>query len=129
MSKPTKEDADLLIKLHAIASKNLEAWQWLFNLEQMDYEAFINKYPMESEGFTHFLRIASTYELMGTLLYYEVINEDLLLDMYGTYWSKMGPIIKGFRKATGSPRYFENYEMMAKRRQEWLKKHPPKTQA
>ena len=128
MTKPTKEDADLLIKIHSIVANFVDSWQWLFGLEKLDYETFMNKYPIGSEGFGHFLKVASTYELMGTLVYYDAINEDLVLDMYGFYWNKLGPIIEGFRKATGSPRYFENYEVLAKKNQEWLKKHPPKIQ-
>ena len=128
MTKPTREDADLLIKIHSITAKFIDSWQWLFGLEQMDYETFMKKYPIGSEGFGHFLRIASSYELMGTLVYHDAINEDLVFDMYGTYWSKLGPIIEGFRKETGSIRYFENYELFAKKRQEWLKEHPPKSQ-
>ena len=125
--KPTKEDADLLIKIHSIVAKFVDSWQWLLGLEKLDYETFINKYPIGSEGFSHFLKVASTYELMGTLVYYDAINEDLVLDMYGFYWDKLGPIIEGFRKATGSSRYFENYELLAKKKdQEWVKKHPPK---
>ena len=128
MSKPTKEDADLLIKIHSITANFVESWHWLFGIEKMDYETFIKKYPIGSERFGHFLRIASTYELMGTLVYHGAINEDLVLDMYGTYWSRLGPIIEGFRKATGSPRYFENYEVLARKSMEWREKHPPKFQ-
>ena len=126
MTKPTKEDADLLIKIHSITAKFIDSWHWLFGIEKMDYETFIKKHPIGSEGFGHFLKIASSYELMGTLVYHDAINKDLVLDMYGTYWDKLGPIIEGLREATGSSRYFENYETLAKERQEWLKKNPPK---
>jgi hypothetical protein len=126
MTKPNQKDAELLIRLQSARGtpEMFKAFNWAMTLEEKDYEEFEKKYPRGSEGYTNFIRIASQFELIGVLVKYGTINEDLVLDFYYDFWDKLGPIVKGFQKARGSPRWFENYEYLAKKKAEWVKDHP-----
>jgi len=126
MSEPTQKDADLLTKLYSIAStpEMFKAFNWAMTLEEKDYEEFEKKYPPGSEGHTGFMRIGSYFELLGVLVKYGTINEDLVFDIWYLLWDKLGPIVKGYQKARGSPRWMENYEYLAKKKTEWVKTHP-----
>ena len=100
-------------------------WNWVFELEEQKYENFIKKNPIGSEGWNNFLSIAGFYEMVGVLVKYGTINEDMVLDFHSTVWNKLGPLVKGLQKERESPRILENYEYLAKRKAEWLKEHPP----
>lgn len=128
MSKPTQKDAELLISLAKWGqnSEMMESWNYFFELEEEpNYENFIKENPLGSDGWKHFISIAGFFELVGVLVNYGMINEDIILDYYYTAWDKLGPIVKGFQKDRESPRWFEHYEHLAKRKAEWLKEHPP----
>ena len=127
MSKPTQKDAELMISLATLARgpEMMEAWIYVIELEETNYEDFIKENPVGSDGWKHFLSIGSFFELIGVLVKYGTINEDLVFDLYYTAWDKLGPIVKGFQKDRESPRWFENYEYLAKEKAEWLKEHPP----
>ena len=62
--------------------------------------------------------------MVGVLIKYGTMNEDIVLDSHSTVWDQLGPLVKGFQKDRGSPRLFENYEYLAKRKAEWVKDHP-----
>lgn len=127
MSEPTQKDAELMIQLYSIgfSPEMRKVWNWVIELEEQKYEDFIKKNPIGSEGWNNFLSIAGYYEMVGVLVKYGTINEDMVLDFHSTVWSKLGPLVKGFQKERESPRFFENYEYLAKRKAEWLKEHPP----
>ena len=128
MSKPTQKDAELMISLHAFAfiPEMKESWNYVFELEETNYEDFIKENPIGSDGWKHFISLAGFFELVGVLVKYGTINRDLVFDAYAIMWyKKLGPIVKGFQKDRESPRLFENYEYLAKEHAEWLKEHPP----
>ena len=125
MTNPNQKDAELLIRLWEMSRKRRKTWTWVWELEKQSYEDFIKENPIGSDGWNHFISFAGYFELVGILVKYGTINEDMVLDYYGTSWSKLGPLVKGFRKERESPRIFENYEYLAKRKAEWLKEHPP----
>ena len=87
-------------------------------LEKQSYEDFIKENPIGSNGWNHFLSFATYYEMLGILVKYGTINEDMVHDYHGTFWSKLDPLVKGFRKERESPRIFENYEYLAKKQAE-----------
>jgi len=127
MSKPTQKDAELMIELFALGftPEMKKAWNWVIELKKQKYEDFIKKNPIGSEGWNNFTSIASVLELVGILVKYGTINEDMTFDCWYTAWEKLGPLVKGFQKETGQPRFFENYEYLAKKSEEWRKQHPP----
>jgi hypothetical protein len=63
------------------------------------------------------------------LIEYGFLNEDLFFDRYGSLqaeWEKAKPIVYGLRKEWNEPRFRENFELLARRGQKWLERHPPK---
>ena len=121
-SKPTAKDAELLIKLYEIghSTKMKHMQTWALMLEEKTYSDMIEKYPMGSDGWINFISICGYYELCGTLLKNEAINPQLLLELQGTLWDILGPLVYGFREAMGNDRIYSNYEWYAKHREEWV---------
>ncbi len=131
MSKPTKEDAALILQLLSVMAaneKNSKATNWVFEkLQEKDYEDFKTKYPMGSEEYRNLTTFASNGELIGTLVNHDLLSEDLIYDLYGDMlWERVEPILLGLRKEANMPRLYENFEVCAKRYQAWAEKNPPK---
>lgn len=131
MSKPTKEDAALLLQFMAVMAANDEnqkATNWIFtDLHEKNYDDFKTKHPMGSEGYRNFMRFARNVELIGVLVNKELLSEDLIFDLYGSMvWEKVELIVYGMRKEINMPRLFENYEVCAKKYPLWAEKNPPK---
>jgi hypothetical protein len=130
LPKPTKEDADLLLRVFAIMRSDEDfkkaMWWYLEQLDEKSYEAFKKKYPIGSEGRRNFMIFAGYWEVLGTLVNNGLLSEDLLFDMFGIQWQKAEPIVHGMRKDSKIPRLYENFEVLAKKFAEWEKKHPPK---
>ncbi|MHA1234025.1 MAG: DUF4760 domain-containing protein [Promethearchaeota archaeon] len=131
MSKPTKEDAALLLQLLSVMAaneNNSKATHWVYEkLHEKDFDDFITKYPMGSEGYRNLATFAGNGELIGTLVNQELISEDLIFDLYGSMlWERVEPILLGMRKKANMPRLYENYEVCAKKYQMWAEKNPPK---
>jgi len=126
MSEPNQKDAELMIQLYTInhSPEMRKTWNWVLELEEQEYEDFIKKNPIGSEGWNNFLSIAGFYEMVGFLVKYGTINEDIVLDFSSLVWNKLGPLVEGFQKERKSPRFFENYEYLAKKKAEWVKTHP-----
>jgi len=128
--KPTKEDADLLLRFFGIMRSDEDlkkAMGWFFNeLDVKNYTAFKKKYPPGSEGYRNFGVVAGYYEVLGTLVNNGLLSEDLVFDMFMVPWKKAEPIVHGIRKDMKEPRFYENFEVLAKKLPEWEKKHPPK---
>jgi len=127
LSEPNQKDAELLIRLWEMghSPEMRKTWNWVMELEKQSYEEFIKENPIGSNGWNHFLSIAGFYEMVGVLIKYGTMNEDIVLDSHSTAWDKLGPLVKGLQKERESPRLLENYEYFAKRKSEWVKEHPP----
>ena len=131
MSKPTKEDAALLLQLMAVWAadeENKEAYIWVyFILDEKNYDDFKTKYPVGSEGYRNIMTLASNGEQLGVLVNKELLSEDLVYDLFGDMlWEKVELIVHGIRKDANRPRLFENFEVFGKKYQLWAEKNPPK---
>jgi len=131
MSKPTKDDASLLLQLIAMTNADEEyrkALRWINEeFHEKNYDDFKAKYPKGSEGYRNFMTLAFYGELTGTLINKELLSEDLVFDLMGSlFWEKVEPIAHGIRKDLEMPRLFENYEVCAKKYPMWAEKNPPK---
>jgi hypothetical protein len=131
MSKPTKEDAQLFIKILGIITQNkdmIDAMNWVtYELDVKTYEEFKEKYPMGSDGFKKFNGYTAIFETIGILVNRDLLSGDLIYDAWGDlYWSKVESIVHGMRKELQMPRLSENFEVMAKDYNEWAEKNPPK---
>ena len=128
MSKPTKEDASLLLQLMTVLKADKDALDWFVEeFDEKNYDDFKAKYPKGSEGYRNFMTFAGNGELIGTLINKELLSEDLVFDLWGPLlWEKTEPIAHGMRKDREMPRLFENLEVCAKKYPMWAEKNPPK---
>jgi hypothetical protein len=131
LAKPTKEDASLLLQIFAVGTADEEyqkTQNWfVFEMNETNYDDYIKKYPMGSEGYMNFMKIGNYAELVGTFINREVLSEDLLFELYGDMmWDKAKPIVYGLRKDLGMPRFLENYEVCAIKYPKWAENNPPK---
>lgn len=130
MPKPTKADAGLLLQFFntmAVDEDAKKAMFWLWEMPPVkSYKEFLQKYPVGSEGYKHFMTMAMYYETLGVLVYYKLLHEDLVFDAFALMWNKAEPVVKSMQKEFKLPKMFENYEWLGKRAIEWNKKHPPK---
>ena len=119
MSKPTKDDANLMIQLMRWgAAENLQnARNWIWSDEFIsDYDEFIAKYPVGSEEYGYASKVCGWFESVGTLYKQDLLNSELLFDWLTIKlpWSRLSGFAIGVRNATGEPRLYENFEAMAK---------------
>jgi hypothetical protein len=131
MSKATREDAILFLKIMAIANADEDykrATRWFIDeLNVKNYDEFKVKYPTGSYGYKNFQSFATYGELIGTLVNKELLSEDLIFDLYGNmFWDKVEPIAHGMRKDLGMARLYENYEVCARKYPAWAENNPPK---
>ena len=119
MSKPTYQDADILVKMAqwnaALGLPDTANWIWSDEFIT-DYAAFVEKYPQGSEEFRKVMDFLNWHETLGTLYKNGLFNEELLFDwlLVGPHWRRLEGIALGQRKARGNSRIYENFEAMAK---------------
>ncbi len=124
-------DAQLLLNIAQMRmwDKVEEAFIWMYTQFHVDeYVKFKERYPRGSVERRKFTTVCNFFELCGVLVLRGHLNEDLFFDMgFGLdiMWSKVKPIMSGFRADT-SPRMYENFELLYRKHEEWLKKNPPK---
>lgn len=108
MTKPTRADAEILLRLVELgqSERTVKALKWFWSeFSAKDFEEYKRKYPCGSEGDDYCTAISTFWETVGVLLYYKLVNEDLLFDrfMVEPYWEKLKPITYGMRKAYKEP--------------------------
>lgn len=124
-------DAKILLELAKLRmwDKVEEAFTWMYTQFHVDdYAKFKERYPRGSPERRKFTTVCNFFELCGALVLRGYLNEDLFFDMgFGLdmMWLKVKPIMKDFRAET-SARMYENFELLYRRHEEWLKKNPPK---
>lgn len=125
MKKPTKEDAELFLKMmESFSGPEMDkAFRWFVkDFDAKDYQDFIAKYPMSSEEYGHVSRVLSTLETAGVLVSHGLLNENLYFDASGIgfIWSRLEKIIPGWQKEAG-PALWENAVWLAGRQKQWQK--------
>jgi len=119
MTKPTHQDADLMLKfLQWGSSAGIEkSLNWLSSDDFInDYLKFTKKHPPGSKGYGHVVKVCGWYETIGTLYKQGLFNETLLFDFLAVNirWERVENFAKGLRETTGESRMYENFEAMAK---------------
>ncbi|HKT21418.1 MAG TPA: hypothetical protein VJR06_02165 [Nitrososphaerales archaeon] len=122
---PTKQDADLLIKLLRMDSNpQMEhAMTWLDEeFKAKTYAEFKKSSPEGTAANRNFGRIMGGFELAGALVSHGLLNENLYFDLspIGAIWERLGPIVEGQRKEM-DPQLWENAVWLAERQKKWLK--------
>jgi hypothetical protein len=72
------------------------------------------------------MAVAPFFKLAGVPVYYRMISEEPVFDLFPLMWDKSEPVVKGLQKELNSPGLFENYEWLAEKKAEWEKTRPPK---
>ena len=119
MSKPTKDDANLMIQLMrwGAADGLQDSMNWIWSDEFIsDYDEFIAKYPRGSKEYGNATKVCGWFESIGTLYKQNLLNGELLFDWLTIKlpWSRLSGFAIGVRKAAEEPRLYENFEAMAK---------------
>jgi hypothetical protein len=113
VSRPTYEDADVMLRL--VAAWPVEATDWIWSDEFIaDHAEFTERYPAGEES-SRVRGVLNWYETIGTLYKYGLINKDLLFDWLAVYavWDRVKSHALALREASGEPRMYENFEAMA----------------
>jgi hypothetical protein len=127
---PTWEDADLLLRLDALAAQEetRKAIDW-FRTTHLGAEA-PNVHPIlrDAPEFLYVHRFIELFETMGTLVKFHVLNEEMVHDrwMSRSIWIFLKPTIERERRTIGSPTLAENFEWLAQRNQEWADRRAAK---
>lgn len=129
MSKPTRADAELFVKLYEMFTNSeiyMKAWDWWQGERWESYKEFSQKHPIGSEGRKNFMLICGYFELLGALVYHELLDVTLIAETFGVPWRKAEPVIIGWRAEIGNRKLYENFQWLAMRCSEWREKRPPK---
>jgi hypothetical protein len=113
MSRPTYEDADIMLRL--VQAWPVEPSDWIWSDQFVaDHGEFMQKYP-DGEEFSKVRGVLNWYETIGTLYKHGLLNEDLLFDWLAVYavWDRVKDHAFALRRATDEPRMYENFEAMA----------------
>jgi hypothetical protein len=87
-----------------------------------DFTTFRMRAPRGSEAFSDFDRVLCAYEVAGSLIKHNALNEDLFFDILPSViriWQSAQPWVNGLRKESGDQATFENVEWLAERMEEW----------
>ena len=93
-----------------------KAIMYWFEHEPLEYNEFKEKYPVNSEGYQQLFRIFQFYELLGVMCRWELVEMDLVADMFILMWNKLKPIVKGMQEDYGMTDFMGNYEWLGESR-------------
>jgi len=134
MVKPTREDAQLLLRLHELTTTDAmaKALNWFrFELDPKlatSAAEFQKTYPPGSDGSKHYSSFLTFWEMAGVLVNNGLLHEGLFFDRFlvAPYWEAFQPMIYEMRKEAKEPRLSENFELLYVKEKAWHAKHPPK---
>jgi len=121
MSNPTYQDASLIIQMMQLSSTMDTANSWIHSEKFIpDYRDFISKYPQGSDEYGYVAKVCGWFETLGTFYKHKLINEELLFDWLAVnfMWEKLKGFALGVREESNFPRFYENFEAMAKVQEE-----------
>jgi hypothetical protein len=83
-----------------------------------------------SEGYEHFINLASFWETVGSLMQKELVSEDLAFDTFldAPPWDKAARIFKDRRERDKQPLEGVNFEWIGARAAEWVARHEKQVQ-
>ena len=127
--KPSAHDADVLLALMQVYfSDSIVKARRLWRKELtpgMSLEDFEARFPRGSEGYEHFINLASFWETVGSLIQRGLVSEDLAFDTFldAPPWEKAEKIFKGRRERDKEPLEGVNFEWVTARAAEWVSRH------
>jgi hypothetical protein len=131
MSKPTREDADILLRLAELSALlNLAAaaaFIWSDDFPT-DFSQFRDKFSSgkRSEEESLLRRYLAYLETAGTLYRNGLFSGDLFFDWLDVtaIWDRVKGYALGIRKEAANPSLFENFEYAAEQARAWQPKRP-----
>lgn len=131
MTKPTRDDADIVLSLgELLASYNMPAaaaFVWSDDFPT-DFAQFRDKFPRGKRSDEEDLlrRFLDCFEKAGTLYRNGLLRGDLMFDWLAVAaaWDRVKGYALGVREETGNPRLFENFEYAAEQTRSWQPKRP-----
>ena len=131
MGIPTHEDAKLLIELFKLrmepGMQEAESW-FLTKFEPGPWSEVETRYPSGSPERAYVTRVMSYWEMVGALVYHNLINEDLLFDLLEStdrLWTLIEQWLPTAR-AQMAVDAGENIEMLVLRQRRWRELYQPK---
>jgi hypothetical protein len=127
----TWEDADLLMRFDDLAAREetRKAIDW-FRATQLGSED-PNMHPIlrDAPEFVYVSRFIELFETMGTLVKFQLLNEELVHDrwMSRSVWKFLKPTIERERRTINSPTLAENFQWLAERNQAWADRRASKS--
>jgi hypothetical protein len=82
---------------------------------KIEYKEFKEQYPESSEGHQQLIKLLSFYELLGVLGRRDLVDIELVDDMFELLWDKFKPIVKGIQKEHDT-NWLKNYEWLGELR-------------
>jgi Domain of unknown function (DUF4760) len=132
MAKPTKADAELLLRLYEIRRdpEMRKARHWFLHVFQpSDWEA-LKAQRMTGGDEDRYIRMVSSYwDMVSTFVTEGVLNEQLFFSTSGenvVVWNKISPWIGNLRNEMKRPTYLKNLETVAAQHLEWRQKQTDK---
>jgi hypothetical protein len=116
--KPKWEDADLLLRIHELASRpeTQKAFDW-FHMNQLGKESRSEaEIASDAPEYDYLFRFVAHYEILGVLAKAGVLNEELIQEVWSTWdpWIFFRRTIERLRRTAG-PAFAENFEWLALR--------------
>ena len=131
MGIPTHEDAKLLIELFKLrlepAMQDAERW-FISEFKPGPWHEVEARYPKNSEERAFLTRVLRYWELVGALVYHNLLNQDLLFDMLedtDRLWERVEEWLPAARSQM-SVDTGENIELLVERHRRWRQIYQPK---
>ena len=127
--QPSPQDASTLISLMQIffSEPVLKARRfWRTELSDgMSLSDFEARFPRGSEGYEHFINLASFWETVGSLMQKGLVSEDLAFDTFldAPPWKKAARIFRERRERDQQPLEGVNFEWIAEHAAAWTARH------
>jgi hypothetical protein len=132
--KPSPQDANTLLSLMQIffSEPILKARRfWRTELAAgTSLQEFESRFPKGSEGYEHFINLASFWETVGSLMQKGLVSEDLAFDTFldAPPWDKAARIFKDRRERDKQPLEGVNFEWIGARAAGWVARHEKQVQ-
>lgn len=132
MAKPTKADAELLLRLYEIRRdpEMRKARHWFLHVFQpSDWEA-LKAHRMTGTEEDRYLRMVTSYwDMVSAFVMQGVLSDQLFFSTNGenvVVWNKVSPWIAGLRDEMKRPTYLKNLETVVQNHLQWRQEQTEK---
>jgi hypothetical protein len=132
MAKPTKADAELLLRLYEIRRdpEMRKARQWFLHVFQPSNWEALKAHRMTGSDEDRYVRMVTSYwDMVSAFVAEGVLNEQLFFSTNGenvVVWNKISPWVGDLRNEMKRPTYLKNLETVVERHLEWRQKQTDK---